>query len=220
MPHPKDGPPEIPKKALRICRIYVSQRTTTYNGRLNWNIPKHLARFWFSAPPTARGQTPPKTLSIAVYPPGTEEGDGERPFFSCTLKPFQWVPAMPFNSKWLPLSTTQVQPPIPEAAGHKQAVKSELATQSNPDGKIDDYNISQQNEVALLAGTDRWCAYPIDASSPQVRGCWVTVHNTTEHIKDTEEANKYWPQDVRPWAIGAWMEDAEMSIPLPLEWKL
>jgi hypothetical protein len=51
VPSPSATTPfQIPKKALRVSRIYVSQRTTTYNGRLNWNIPKHLARFSFSSP--------------------------------------------------------------------------------------------------------------------------------------------------------------------------
>ncbi|KAF1954650.1 hypothetical protein CC80DRAFT_123536 [Byssothecium circinans] len=220
VPSPDGGPPEIPRKALRICRIYVSQRTTTYNGRLNWNIPKHLARFHFSAPPTPAGKSPPETLDIAVYPPGSEEGDNVRPFFACTLQPFRWIPSMPFSSKWMPMSTMHAQPPIPEAEGHKQAVKSELERESNGNGKIDDYDINPANEEALLAGTEFWRSFPIDMSAPRVRGCWITVHKTTESQGEADSANKYWPQDIRPWTVGAWFEDAVMGIPGPLEWKL
>ncbi|KAI8933663.1 hypothetical protein NX059_009384 [Plenodomus lindquistii] len=79
-------PPKLPKSALRIAQIYVSQRTTMYNGRLNWNIPKHLARFSFSAPPTLAGQSPPASLRVQVFPPTSSDGDGVCPFFESTLK--------------------------------------------------------------------------------------------------------------------------------------
>jgi hypothetical protein len=218
VPQPANGPPKIPKKALRIARIYVSQRTTAYNGRLNWNIAKHLARFEFSAPPTEGGQPPPESLSVKIFPAGTKEGDGINPFFSCTLKPWRWVPSVPVSTKWLPLSTTQAQPPIPEATGFKAAAEDETKGTS----KVDAYDINPKYEEALLAGTDRWCAFPINSYVPRARGCWVTVHPAGEEGKpdSVKEASKHWPQDVKPWSIGAWMEDAEMGIPEPLEWKL
>lgn len=216
MPQPSDGPPKIPKKALRICRIYVSQRTTTHNGRINWNIPKHLARFSFSAPPTAAGSPPPETLTIEVFPPGSTDGDGVRPFFACTLKPFKWIPSIPVSTRWLPVSTAQAQPPIPAAAGFHQAAAAE-----KEGSKIDPYDISPSHEKALLAGTDRWCSFPIVANVPRARGCWVTLaKGTTEERSDGQQTGKFWPQELHPWSIGAWMEDAEMSIPQPLEWKL
>ncbi|KAF2128027.1 hypothetical protein P153DRAFT_46925 [Dothidotthia symphoricarpi CBS 119687] len=56
---PAGGRLKISKKALRLSRIFVSQRTTVYNGRLNWNIPKYLARFSFSTLPTPKGNVPP-----------------------------------------------------------------------------------------------------------------------------------------------------------------
>lgn len=220
MPQPKSGPPKIPKKALRIGRIYVSQRTTTYNGRINWNIPKHLARFEFSAPVTPAGSSPPESLTIKVYPAGSKDGDGTNPFFACTLKPWRWVPSVPVSTKWLPMSTKLAQPPIPEAHGFKKAVEEEVAR-----AKIDAYDINPKTEGALLVGTDRWCGFPINAYVPRARGCWVTIHQAGQDDEEQEvdavkEAGKYWPQDVRPWSIGAWMEDAEMLVPEPLEWKL
>ena len=126
VPQPSGESFAIPKKALRIARIYVSQRTTTYNGRLNWNIPKHLARFEFSAPVTKRGETPPEKLTVRVFAPGTEEGDGTPPFFACALQPWKWVPALPVNMNYVPLKMWHVQPPIPEPAGHRRAVEVEL----------------------------------------------------------------------------------------------
>ncbi|KAF2033172.1 hypothetical protein EK21DRAFT_109306 [Setomelanomma holmii] len=78
---------KFPKKALRIARIYVSQRTTVYNGRLNWIIPKHLARFEFSAPPTTPGTKPPESLTVQVFPPDSKAGDEVKPPFRVTLTP-------------------------------------------------------------------------------------------------------------------------------------
>ncbi|PSN71640.1 hypothetical protein BS50DRAFT_232553 [Corynespora cassiicola Philippines] len=220
VPKPQDGPPKIPKKALRICRIYVSQRTTVYNGRINWNIPKHLARFSFSAPPTSAGTSPPKTLDVKVFAPGSQDGDGTSPFFSCTLQPFRWLPSFPFSSRYMPLSTVLVQPPLPAAKGFD----SEDSEDPEPE-KVDPYDLNPRLEGQVLAGTNRWCTFPINAYSPRLRGCWVTVHAPSKDgeqgAETVEQANKYWAPDAKPWAIGTWMEDAEMTIPAPsLEWKL
>lgn len=213
VPHPSNGPPQIPKKALRIARIYVSQRTTTYNGRLNWNIPKHLARFEFSAPVTAEGEAPPEKLTVKVFAPGSQEGDGVQPFFACTLKPWTWVPAMPVNMKYVPLKMVHAQPPIPEPAGHKRAVEAELDDRV----KIDPYDISAKNEVAVAAGTDRWCSFDIGGKVARARGCWVEMLRSGT---GGEEAAKYFPQGLSPWSFGGWMEDAVLEIEKPIEWKL
>ncbi|KAF2114713.1 hypothetical protein BDV96DRAFT_493598 [Lophiotrema nucula] len=220
VPQPSSGPPKMPKKALRISRIYVSQRTTTYNGRISWNIPKHLARFSFSAPPTVAGESPPETLTIKVFPPGTKDGDGVVPFFAVTLKPFRWIPSLPMSSRWMPLSTVHAQPPVAEAPGFKQAVEA-----VREGLKIEDYDIDPKHEESLLAGTDRWRSFPINVYVSRARGCWVTIHDVSKDgeastANDVNEPGKYWPQDVKPWAVGAWMEDAQMDIPTPLEWKL
>ncbi|KAI4604892.1 hypothetical protein J4E83_010940 [Alternaria metachromatica] len=166
---------KIPKKAQRISRIYVSQRTTTYNGRLNWNIPKQLARFSFSAPPTAPGASPPSTLTVQVFPPGTKEGDGGAPFFACTLKPWQWVPAMPLNTKYLPLSMAAAQPPLPSAPRHEKAVR-----EVQEGLQVDDYDTDVKKMDAVLVGTQKWRAFDIAAVTPRARGCWVEVHEKKE----------------------------------------
>lgn len=212
VPQPSAGPPKVPKKALRIARIFVSQRTTTYNGRLNWNIPKHLARFSFSAPPTPKGSSPPAQLTVKVFPPGTTDGDGTYPFFACTLTPWKWIPAVPVSTAWIPLDLTQVQPPIPEPAGHKEAVKAEI--EGPP---IDPYDTNPKHEMALCAGTDRWCAYNITSKVPSARGCWVEVQKTGEEADGSE---RFFPQGLQPWSFGGWMEDAVLDITAPIEWKL
>lgn len=216
VPSPSSGPLKIPKKALRIARIYVSQRTTTYNGRLNWNIPKHLARFSFSAPVTAQGASPPKDLTVKVFSPGTEDGDGVQPFFACKLTPWQWIPAIPFDMSWAPISLMHVQPPIPTPAGHANAVAAELEDQMRG-LEIDPYDISSKNEVAVAVGTDRWCAFDIGGKVRKARGCWVEV---LDAAVDGEDKGKYWTKGVKPWSFGGWLEDAMLEIEEPLEWKL
>ena len=205
--------PKIPKKALRISRIYVSQRTTTYNGRLNWNIPKHLARFSFSAPPTPQGKTPPQSLTVQVFPPGTKDGDGVMPFFACTLKPWQWIPALPVNTKYIPISLTVAQPPIPEPAGHKAAAKAAI---EGP--KVDEYDIDPEKSLAVLPGTDRWCIFDIAATTPRARGCWVEVHEQSGETREEDEI--FFPKGLGTWRIGGWVEDVNWAIGDVTEFKL
>ncbi|KAF1808178.1 hypothetical protein P152DRAFT_462832 [Eremomyces bilateralis CBS 781.70] len=127
----------------RIARIYVNQKETTYNGRTNWNIPKHLARFAFSAPATKTGSKPPESLHVAVFPPSESATES---FFSVTLKPFRRFPAVPFSSRYLPVSISLTQPPIPSG------------------------------EADYLVGTDTWAEYGIGSSTGRTRGAWVEVH--------------------------------------------
>lgn len=109
-----------------------------------------------------------------------------------------------------------VQPPIPEPAGYKSAVAAEV--QAKERGvEIDPYDISSKNEVAVAAGTNRWCMFDIGGKVQRARGCWVKVLKAG--VEDGEEEN-YWPKDLRPWSFGGWMEDATLEIEEPLEWKL
>jgi hypothetical protein len=208
--------PKIPKKALRISRIYVSQRTTVYNGRLNWNIPKHLGRFDFSAPVTQAGSSPPSSLTVKVFPPDSRDGDGVAPFFSCTMTPWRWLPAIPTNTAYVPMSILNIQPPLPEPAGRITAAtfESELET------PIDPYDISKKNEEALVVGTERWAGFELQARS-RTRGCWVQMSEqpNTEDEEQREEG-KWWPKGLKPWSVGVWMEGGVFEIAEALEWKL
>ncbi|KAL8933691.1 MAG: hypothetical protein Q9216_006251 [Gyalolechia sp. 2 TL-2023] len=93
----------------RVTRIYVSQRDTTYNGRKNWNIPKHIARFKytgdFSAPP----------FTVQLYP---EDPAIDEPFFTASLQHLGfWTPTFPFSTNFLKrlgFPNEMVQPPLPE----------------------------------------------------------------------------------------------------------
>ncbi|KAF2820542.1 hypothetical protein CC86DRAFT_374237 [Ophiobolus disseminans] len=216
VPQPASGLPKIPKRALRISRIYVSQRTTVYNGRLNWNIPKHLARFEFSAPTTPVGSSPPSSLTIQVFPPDSKDGDGMAPFFKCTLTPWRWIPAFPANTAYVPLSLLNVQPPLLEPAARLTAAEFE----SELDTSIDAYDISKKNEEALLVGTERWTGFELQAKC-KARGCWVEMGQEQERPDGVgEEDGKWWPNGLKPWSVGAWMEGGVFEIAEGLEWKL
>ncbi|SMQ46066.1 unnamed protein product [Zymoseptoria tritici ST99CH_3D1] len=120
------------EQAVRVSRIYVSQKYTEWNGRANWNIPKHMARFdWSSAPD---GST-----TVRIYPFDTsndpaESSASEKPFFQMTFSPLlpqnllsntlgslfpgglNLNPSVPFSTDlypWLGVNATLVQPPIP-----------------------------------------------------------------------------------------------------------
>ncbi|KAH8728274.1 hypothetical protein GQ44DRAFT_675519 [Phaeosphaeriaceae sp. PMI808] len=214
-PQPTPRTLKIPKKALRISRIYVSQRTTAYNGRLNWNIPKHLARFSFSSPPTPAGSSPPSSLAVRVFPPDSRDGDATPPFFAAKLTPWRWAPAIPINTAYVPINVGIVQPPCPEPAGRQVAAAFEAELKT----PIGAYNVSAKNEEALVVGTERWCAFDIGAKS-WARGCWVDLNADQEENEAGEAEGKWWPKGLKPWCVGGWLEDGVFDIGKPLEWKL
>lgn len=123
---------------------------------------------------------------------------------------------MPVNMDWVPISMKHVQPPIPEPAGHERAVAAELEDRKIG-VNIGAYDISRKNEVAVTAGTDRWCAFDIGGKVQRVRGCWVEILKAGI---GGDEQERYWPTDIKPWSFGGWMEDAVLEIEKPLEWKL
>lgn len=149
------------KGRMRITRIYVSQQETTFNGRWNpiraeaipdkltgrknWNIAKHLARFEFSAPSVAKGETTPKELTVSVFPPRSSTPQADVPFFKATLTPMRFLPTFPLSTKWMPLNTTLVQPPIPAA------------------------------EDGLLCGTEVWRMFEVVATTREAKLTWVKV---------------------------------------------
>lgn len=131
------------KPRLRIPRIYVSEREAMYNGRRNWNIPKRLANFKFSAPAVKKDESPPKELSVSVYP--FESNEDGQPFFSATLTPSRWLPAVPFSTNWLPLNTYLVQPPLP--AGSDK----------------------------VTCGTDEWRGFEVTVHAKRARLAWAQM---------------------------------------------
>ncbi|KAK2036551.1 hypothetical protein LZ31DRAFT_483416 [Colletotrichum somersetense] len=100
---------------VRVSRIYVSQKYTCWSGRINWNIPKHLARFDWTE--NEQGET-----AVKVYPHDTTGDPSEskpagKPWFQARFKPL--LPGvLPFSTdlyKILGVNATLAQPPLPYA---------------------------------------------------------------------------------------------------------
>ncbi|KAL9534840.1 hypothetical protein SMMN14_01386 [Sphaerulina musiva] len=75
------------EEGVRVSRIYVSQKYTCWNGRVNWNIPKHLARFDWTY--EADGSTTVKVYPFDTTIPNSEAEAfaSEKPFFQMTFAP-------------------------------------------------------------------------------------------------------------------------------------
>ncbi|KAH9067739.1 hypothetical protein EDB87DRAFT_1553023 [Lactarius vividus] len=83
----------------RITNIYVSSPQGAWNGRKNWNIPEHLARFKFVP-------SGPNTSNFEVSLPDVEE-----PFFTASLTDSR-LPAIPISPRIVRAFTGLVQPPL------------------------------------------------------------------------------------------------------------
>lgn len=73
---------------------------------VDWNIPKHLAKFEFK-------ELPGGVISLAVF---AEEIQSTSPFFRITYKPIPFTPTIPASTslaKLIGLDLTLVQPPLP-----------------------------------------------------------------------------------------------------------
>ncbi|KAF8156319.1 hypothetical protein K438DRAFT_1986904 [Mycena galopus ATCC 62051] len=87
---------------LRITHIYVSSNASVFNGRTNWNIPKHLAVFDFAT--SVDGST-----TVTVSPPD----DLCNPHFKATLTPATRQIPIQINSTLAGDYLTFIQPSIP-----------------------------------------------------------------------------------------------------------
>jgi len=202
-----------PKRSLRVTRIYVSQKETCYNGRKNWSIPKHLARFEFNSLP--RGST-----EIKIYPHDTsgditEARAAKTPFFSAVFKPIQYIPHFPISwgiAAYVGLDITLVQPPLPKGNG-------------------------SQGE---LPGTEKWCKIlPVEYSNKASIGWWdlkkstaprdpgeelteedgllanrdgVTIGDSASHLSFAD-----WSSGIA-WSLGVKMEEATIVFDVGSHW--
>ncbi|KAM0326294.1 hypothetical protein ACHAQA_006892 [Verticillium albo-atrum] len=176
----------VKKRNARITRIYVSQSHTCWNGRTNWNIPKHLAAFHWQDHPDG-------STTIKVYPHDTgadaastaEATPSQTPFFQTTFRPTPYVPSFPISMslfKHLGVDATLVQPPLPRGEG-------------------------SQDE---LPGTDRWCAVVPDQSSRKSSIGWFDLRQADEDGNVVGQHENFWPGFWR-WHIGVKMEDADIE---------
>jgi len=202
------------RRNFRVTRIYVSQKETCYNGRKNWSIPKHLARFEFKTFPTG-------STEINVYPHDTsgditEARAAKTPFFSAVFKPSQYIPNFPLSwgfAAYVGIDVTLVQPPLPKGNG-------------------------SQGE---LPGTEKWCKIlPVQYSYKASIGWWDLKKSTAPRDSGeelTEEdgllANRDgtmndaashltfadWSPDIARWSLGVKMEDATIVFDVGTHWE-
>jgi len=168
-----------------------------FNGILDWNIPKHLARFRFE-------DLPGGAVSISVYPLESDSEDVEsvpskNPFFSATYKPMSYLPSFPASTDWakyVGLDLSLVAPPLPQGKG----------------------------ALGELPGTEKWCkVMPFEYSSKTTLGWWdlkrgvLTEEDALlgggnahqEMTNDGRVHENWWPGFGR-WRIGLKMEEAKI----------
>ncbi|KAI1756535.1 hypothetical protein F4782DRAFT_537649 [Xylaria castorea] len=180
----EDGRRKV-KKNARISRIYVSQKYTCWNGRTNWNIPKHLARFEWDG--LDGGAT-----AVRVYPHDTTGDSSESrpnnvPLFQATFKPMRWTPSFPFSLSWmqyLGLNASLVQPPLPAGEG-------------------------SQGE---LPGTDRWCKIVPSQTTKRASLAWADLSQKNEQGELTSSVahENFWPELGR-WQLALQLDDATID---------
>ncbi|CAI0642771.1 unnamed protein product [Colletotrichum noveboracense] len=180
----------VKKKNARITRIYVSQKQTCWNGRKNWNIPKHLAAFDWKY--DVDGST-----HVKVFPHDTtgdlkEASASTTPLFQGTFKPVAYVPSFPLSLNLLSyvgLDATLVQPPLPEGSG-------------------------SQGE---LPGTDRWCSVAPGQYSKKASLGWFDIRQADEKGNIVGEHENFWPGLGR-WQVGIKMENSDVTFAVPKYW--
>lgn len=173
------------KPHLRITRIYVSESNTTtiYNGRANWNVPKHPARFEFKE--LSKSET-----RISVFPPSTTVDGGSNdstdstPFFSAVVsKAANFLPSIPFSSKITPVDTTVVLPPLPTSP-------------SNP----------------ALVGTDSWKSF-LSVMKGKVRFIWVKPGEIKDADGKPQFGDGVRFPKIKPWSLGMyWLPGTTFEI--------
>ncbi|KAH7159848.1 hypothetical protein B0J13DRAFT_539787 [Dactylonectria estremocensis] len=170
----------------RISRIYVSQKHTCYNGRKNWGVPKHLARFdWAS---NTDGSTTVKVFPHDMNPQDTAEANASPvPFFQATFKPWRFAPSFPLRTSWLDylgITSTLVLPPLPQGTG-------------------------SQGE---LPGTDRWYKIvPQQYSRRTMVGWFDIAQHRDDNGRLTGDHENFWPGLGR-WQLGMKMENADLAL--------
>ncbi|RDW68407.1 hypothetical protein BP5796_09064 [Coleophoma crateriformis] len=191
----------------RITRIFVSTKESVWNGRRNWNIPKHLATFRFTPVPGSQGG-----MKIQVLPTqGSASPKSQEPFFQATFTPIAYVPALLMSTAWakyLSMDLTLVQPPLKQI-------------QDAGDGEVDGIGI----------GTEKWCQImPFEKGQCKV-GWWdmdsgerkTNVSGDGDGIGDVAEEDGYskerfwWPGWGR-WRFGAKMVDATVLFEEGKKW--
>lgn len=188
-PKSKNTPSSLKKDHIRITRIYVSQKETTYNGRRNWNIPKHLAKFSFTDIPADSTKKTPAQVKIEVFP--EHYNKSTTPFFTTTVVRARGWPSLPMTTTlmpWLGFDLHLVQPPLP--AG----------------------------EDPELVGSEKWIKCLPVAKTNQARVMWFDMKQASKKDgegegegKEAKTAENFWP-GIGRWRLGLWLEKTEFLI--------
>ncbi|KAJ8131355.1 hypothetical protein O1611_g2271 [Lasiodiplodia mahajangana] len=195
-----DGEVKKRFKNQRVTRIYVSQKNTCWNGRNNWNIPKHLARFEWEGLPGGKTRVRVYPYDTAV-PSGSNDGavsessPSEKYFFQAAFQPMRWAPYFPLSLSWLKyvgIDASLVQPPL-------------------PDGR--------QDAGEELIGTSRWCKIPPAIQTRKAMLGWMDMAQQVDHAVDGNDSSgggsdaqyeNFWP-GLRRWNVAIKMENADIG---------
>jgi len=169
-----------------LAHALIDYRT----GRLNWNVPKHLARFEFSYPIVSAVSPTPKALAVAVYPPDPE---CMTPFFSTALQPWRVLPSIPYASAYSPIDVTLLQPPL-------STLPEEAMTTSG---------MSEARTKEFLIATNRWVKGAVPVKRSKMKIMSVDNNLRDRSTLEAEEAENWWPQGLAPFRVGCWLEDSE-----------
>ncbi|KAH9047330.1 hypothetical protein EDB84DRAFT_510869 [Lactarius hengduanensis] len=141
----------------RITNVYVSSLQSVWNGRKNWNIPKHLARFKFVS-------TGPNTSSIEV-----SLLDAEKPFFTASLTD-SCLPAIPISPRIITPFMGLVQPPLVSRLPEDLTNDEWLSIAPRYDGRW--------KLAYICPSEDGHASYGDGVQFPQFESFWVGVKFT------------------------------------------
>ncbi|KAL7947457.1 hypothetical protein V8C42DRAFT_286728 [Trichoderma barbatum] len=172
----------------KITRIYVSTPNSCFNGRTNWNTPKHLAKFVWDHHPDG-------STTIQIFPhddPANpdESQPSSRPLFTTTFKPMRLVPRFPFATSWvdhLGFNTTLVMPPLPAGQG----------------------------SYGELPATSRWISLVTKQYCASSSAGWYDIAQPDDGAACGGHKN-FLPWLGR-WQVGLKMEDADLTFEIPEE---
>ncbi|KAL6872411.1 hypothetical protein HDV57DRAFT_511489 [Trichoderma longibrachiatum] len=176
----------------KITRIYVSTPNSCFNGRTNWNTPKHLAKFVWDHHPDG-------STTIQIFPhdgnsSNTNDDESQpspTPFFTTTFKPMPLAPRFPFATSWvdhLGFNTTLVMPPLPSGRG----------------------------TYGELPSTSRWISLVTKQFCKRSTVGWYDVRQPEDGRALCGGNENFLPWLGR-WQVGLKMEDADLTFEIPDE---
>lgn len=155
---------------------------------LDWNAPKHLAKFVWD-------HSPDGSTTIKIYPHDDPSNPDESrpsavPLFQTTFKPMRLVPRFPYATSWadyLGFNTTLVMPPLPAGRG----------------------------TYGELPSTNRWISLVTKQFCNRTTMGWYDVAQPDGGAACGGHAN-FLPW-LKRWQVGMKMEAADLTFDVPAE---